>query len=660
MLKKPIFILFLIVLYALVLRLYGIHFEVPHPDDYITVQAAMHFGPAQVTPTGYGLYGLYVWPAFLMVEIQLVLFLLYFFVGWALGIFPSIEAFRNLYLTDPSSFYMIGRIVCVAFGTGTVWAIYQLGVRLHNHRVGLLAALFLSVSFIHSFHSQFIRPDVPSTFFIVVAMLCCMMIYEQKKLKFYVCAGIVTGLAMATKFTSAIVVIPILTAHMMAEGKVLLKEKDGMKGDKSIPVVGVTLGIFLLIGSILSLKFVFPLLEGVHFSPHPEVNSQFLILLQKLMYGGAFLGVVLVVLSVLIMFLPSVKNGMLNLLTSKKLLYCAATVMVSFFAFDPLFFLDFKNQLRILLMDPNFMGKNNLFVGVDSLGFFGNLWWYLKGPLNWGLGLQFEIMAGLGLLLALYKKRKKDFIILSFVLIYLFVIGSGNFKWERYVITLMPFVALYAGMFLDTFMKNGLFDRTSVYVRNLVLACIILVLIVLPTINIVRYDYLLTQKDTRVTAKEWVEKNIPAGSKIGQDAYTGDLSHELFQITKMFSISSAPLNYYKENGYQYLLVSDTQYRRYLAEPDKYPGNVEFYKSLFAEGELIKEFKPRDDLWPKSDERFTKFHIHISPEIQLYKIGNDSNSRKKNLLRNYNVPCMKNVLKEDSYATYSILNCNSYL
>ncbi|MDY6853864.1 MAG: glycosyltransferase family 39 protein [Thermodesulfobacteriota bacterium] len=621
MLKDKHIILYLIVFFALVLRLYGINFEVPHPDDYITVQGAMHFGLANVTPTGYGLYGLYVWPAFFMVDIQLILFTLYFFIGWAVGIFPSIEVFRNYYITDPSSFYLIGRIMCISFGTGTVWILYYMGVRLYNHKVGLLAALFLSVSFIHSFHSQFIRPDVPSTFLIVLVMLFSMMIYEQKNMKFYVYAGIITGLSVATKFTSAIVLVPILAAHIMAEGKDLLHERTRRHAEKNrIPVILITVGIFLSIGSLLTLKFVFPLLEGIHFSSHPEVNSQFLILLDKLMYWGAFLGIGLVLLGGVLIYFPTATNIILNLLTSKKLLYCTVAVVISFFAFDPLFFLDFKNQLRILLTDPNFMGKNNLFVGVDSLGFFGNLLWYLKGPLNWGSGLHFEIMAGLGLLLTLYRKRREDFIILSFVFFYFIVIGFGKFKWERYIITLMPFVALYAGMFLHTLIGTQLLSKTSANTKNTFLLCITLVLIALPTINIVRYDYLLTQKDTRVIAKEWVEKNIPPGSKVGQDSYTGELSHELFQVTKMFSISSTPFTYYRENGYQYLLVSDTQYKRYLAEPDKYPGNVEFYKNLFAECKLIKEVKPRDDLWPEPNDRFTKYHIHISPRIRIYKIS----------------------------------------
>lgn len=163
-------LLLLIIIFASLLRLYGINYEIPHPDDYSTILGALHFGIPHVDLTGYGIYSLYCWPAFTMVIIEMVLFTFYFFSGWIFGVFSSMSDFSNLYFTDPSSFYLIGRLMSVAFGIGTVWILYQLGKMLYNKKVGLLAALFLSVSFIHSFHSQYVRPDIPATFFIMMTI----------------------------------------------------------------------------------------------------------------------------------------------------------------------------------------------------------------------------------------------------------------------------------------------------------------------------------------------------------------------------------------------------------------------------------------------------------------------------------------------------------
>ena len=78
------------------------------------------------------------------------------------------------------------------------------------------------------------------------------------------------------------------------------------------------------------------------------------------------------------------------------------------------------------------------------------------------------------------------------------------------------------------------------------------------------------------------------------------------------------------------MVSDTQYVRYFAEPEKHPHQVDFYKTLFAKGDLIKTFQPRK-LWPYPDNRFTKYHIHISPTIKVYQINNGIEILVNNLI-----------------------------
>ncbi len=616
--KKIPVILFLIILFALALRLYGINFDVPHPDDYITVQGAMYFGPAHIPLNRFGLYGLYVWPAFTMVYIQSVLFSLYFLVGMILGIFPDIESFRNLYLSDPSSFHLIGRIMSVLFGISTVWVLYYLGKRLYNHNVGLMAALFLSASFIHSFHSQYIRPDIPSTFFSVLAILYCLLILEKGDLKLYVMAGVMTGLATATKFTSAVLILPVIAAHIMAEGKELSSDKHKTKAKELLPVILIISGAVM---SALSMMFIFNLisLDGVRFSPHEELNQKVIVSLRLLIKALAVPGFFLIIAGVLCKCSTSVRNITVNLLSNRKLLFSMAAAFLSFMVFDPIFFLDIKNQIRIFLTDANYGGKNVYFIGIENRGFLDNIWWYIKGPINWGSGLHIEIMAGLGLLIVLIRKRREDLLVLLFPMIFLLVLGAGKYKWERYAVTFMPFVALYAAYFLYSLTEKIFTYRMQENQKAVVTAFLSIILVLPMTYDILRYDYLLIHKDTRVTAKEWVENNIVYGSKIGQDAYTCDLSDEIYKITRKYSLSDVPLNYYIDNNFEYLIVSDTQYKRYMANALKYPENVKFYTSLFSEGKLIKEIEPGNDLWPKPDERFLKYHMHVSPTIKIYKI-----------------------------------------
>jgi hypothetical protein len=49
-------------------------------------------------------------------------------------------------------------------------------------------------------------------------------------------------------------------------------------------------------------------------------------------------------------------------------------------------------------------------------------------------------------------------------------------------------------------------------------------------------------------------------------------------------------DYYRE-GYRYLVVSSRMYNRYFEEPERYPKEVNFYQTLFEQGELLHQFAP---------------------------------------------------------------------
>lgn len=44
-------------------------------------------------------------------------------------------------------------------------------------------------------------------------------------------------------------------------------------------------------------------------------------------------------------------------------------------------------------------------------------------------------------------------------------------------------------------------------------------------------------------------------------------------------------------GYDYVVVSSSIYDRFFAEAERYPKEVEFYQTLFAQGKLVEEIAP---------------------------------------------------------------------
>jgi len=444
---------------------------------------------------------------------------------------------------------------------------------------------------------------------------------EKKELKYYLYAGIVTGLAMATKFTSGILILVILVAHLMAEMDLLSSKKERVVGTSFMLLLPIMIGTLLIVGSILTSIMDVPSLIARPFFPEGRIDKPTMAFLNLLRNIGLILGILLILAGLLQRVSLTFRYFSLNMVWNKNLLLALFVTILSFILLDPLFFLDFKEQMKVFIYTPMFFGQNEAFAGSGGLGVIGNFLWYVKGSLSWGAGLHIEIMAVMGLFITLYRRKREDIIIIIFPIVYFVVICFGHLKWERYAIHLMPFQAIYAACFLDTLMGKIGHKRLSLKSENAILVLISIAVIIVPVYNILRYDYLLTQKDTRVMSKEWVEKNIPSGSKIGQDEYTGDIPDKLFRITKKYSLGDESFEYYVRNGFQYLIVSDTQYERFFAEPEKFPQIVLFYKTLFQKGELVMEFIPRNDLWPKPENRFKKYHIHISPTIKIYKIAN---------------------------------------
>jgi hypothetical protein len=613
-------ILSVIIILAASLRLYGINFEIPHPDDYITVQAAMHFGPAGVELRGYGIYGLYVWPAVPMVYLNIVLFSAYFLAGKLIGFFPDMHSFGIAFLRDPSAFYLIARIAAVAFSIGTIFLLYKIAERLYNRNIALTAALFLSVSFIHSLHSQFIRPDIPSLLVTLMVFMACFAILETGRTRYYILAGILAGLAVGIKFTSGIVVFVIIAAHLFRifENRDL-RQRAPAAGHISNLII--LFGIMLVLSGILMRLDVFVKISDFSFSDDGFFNSRIIEAIYSILTLAIISGVLLIVWGVAVKYVSPLTELVYSFFEDRKIIFTAIATFVSFAVFDPVFFLDIKNQIRIFLTDANYFGRaeDSWFVGVGSLGFWGNLWWYISGPVFWGAGGVIALLAVPGIIKGVVRRKKEEYLFFLYFLLYTILISFGRMRWERYAVTLMPFVALYAALFADTLItwtvKRNL-ERRRIFVTGIFLA-----IIVLPNIyDILRYDYLLTQKDTRTVASEWVVGNIPSGARIGQDAYTGKLPPERYVITSKFSLGDKSLEYYIRSGFDYLIVSDIQYMRYIREAGKLPVYSEFYKNLFSYGILVQEIKPDGGLWPPPEERFTKYHIHVSPTIRIYKIS----------------------------------------
>ena len=142
---------------------------------------------------------------------------------------------------------------------------------------------------------------------------------------------------------------------------------------------------------------------------------------------------------------------------------------------------------------------------IAALPFVWPLWQLVVS--DWGIGLLFVA----GFFSVFFQRDRQKILIAALVVPTILFVGLWTRSGVHYLAPILPAMALLAGLFMDQVLTRRLPTSTRV---------LILIAIFFPAfLKIGHYDFRLTQKDSRTTAKEWIEKNIPARSTIAYENY---------------------------------------------------------------------------------------------------------------------------------------------
>jgi hypothetical protein len=106
--------------------------------------------------------------------------------------------------------FLICRLVQAVYGTVSLLLVFFLGRRLFSAPVGLLAAAFLGAMPWHVRQSVIFKPDILLLLCIVLALLLFLRAFERPTPRRFAAAGVGIGLALASKFNAAPIVLPFL------------------------------------------------------------------------------------------------------------------------------------------------------------------------------------------------------------------------------------------------------------------------------------------------------------------------------------------------------------------------------------------------------------------------------------------------------------------
>lgn len=194
--KRPIY-LFLIIAAAFIVRAIGIGYGLPfayHDDEPLLVNYALAYGTGDFNPHSFNFAPLLTYVLFLIYGV-------FFLLGHVFGYFHALKDFAYLYLSDPTSFYLIGRVLYgLICGTISVFLLYIAGKRYFNVSVGLLASFFLAFNFIHARDSHYLYFDIPLTLCAILFFIKAHDFFAPAKARDYALLGALLGLSISVKY----------------------------------------------------------------------------------------------------------------------------------------------------------------------------------------------------------------------------------------------------------------------------------------------------------------------------------------------------------------------------------------------------------------------------------------------------------------------------
>jgi len=176
------------------------------------------------------------------------------------------------------------------------------------------------------------------------------------------------------------------------------------------------------------------------------------------------------------------------------------------------------------------------------------------------------LVCGLGLVVALVRRRRADLILASFAIVYFLDISTFGAHFDRYVLPLLLPLGALAG-------------------RMRALAPVTLLLLVVPLTWAVRDARKLTKTDTRVVAQSWVERHLPHGSRLAIDPsltpFAGFrvLRLELPLPEETRADPNRDLRRLRTEGIRYAVVTGAIADRVLGARAHYPRETAFYEGL---------------------------------------------------------------------------------
>ncbi len=253
-----------------------------------------------------------------------------------------------------------------------------------------------------------------------------------------------------------------------------------------------------------------------------------------------------------------------------------------------------------------------------------------------GIGWPLTILFIFGLSYSLWKIDHQKGLILLWIGIYFYVIGSLQAKPIRYLLPLLPFLALLSADFCVWFIRSPQLARA----RKLAIG-ICAAVFMYSAIYGVAFASLYTREDSRIQAARWIDQHIPANSRIGVErggfSMRGMINSKKYAVRPIkmgvlftlrgFTTCKAEFIFVQDqlSHLDYIAITDVnRYQQFTAAPELVPGGAAFYQTL-VDGEvgfdLVQRFRHHPSLGSiafKDDGSEPTFVGFDHPTVMIFK------------------------------------------
>ena len=194
------------------LRLWGISYGLPaitHPDEPDPIGVALGMLQTGTFDPNWFYYGTFY------IYLVLPFFGLHYISLKGRGAMRTITDVSAL---EPS-FYRVARMVSAVAGALTIILVYVLSTRIWagntGKRAGVIAAAILTFSFLHVRQSHYAVTDAVLTFLITASLIAIIKVLNVGGWRDYLVAGLLIGVAGATKYSAAPLLLILALAHVL-------------------------------------------------------------------------------------------------------------------------------------------------------------------------------------------------------------------------------------------------------------------------------------------------------------------------------------------------------------------------------------------------------------------------------------------------------------